>query len=95
MSTTKDVAVGILSFLAGIGIGLLLAPKSGKELRTDIGESAKEALDVSVEASKEAAHAAKEAANAALAAARKIPSSFKDMEFADLDENEIQNELVK
>ncbi len=95
MSTTKDVAVGILSFLAGIGIGVLLAPKSGREIRADLGHSAKDALDVTLEATKEAANAAKEASNAALEAARKIPTTFKDIDFTGPDEKEIQSELFK
>ena len=37
------------AFIAGIGIGtavgLILAPKSGEELRTDLSDAAKEAID--------------------------------------------------
>ncbi len=95
MSTTKDVAVGILSFLAGIGIGILLAPKSGREIRTDISESAKDALDATLEATKEAAHTAKEAANTALIAAKKIPQTFNDMELSSPDEEDVEEQLIK
>lgn len=104
---TKGVAIGVLSFMAGIGIGFLLAPKSGKELRTDIKDAAKDALDAAKDATKEvakeaahaakeAAHAAKEAALAAKAVAKKLPHHpYNDIDISSLKREEIEGELMK
>lgn len=93
---TKGAAIGILSFMAGIGIGLLLAPKTGKELRTEIKDAAKDALDSARDAAKEAAVAAKEAALAAKSVAKKLPHHpYNDIDISALNREEIEGELMK
>ncbi|NTV47453.1 MAG: YtxH domain-containing protein [Chlorobiales bacterium] len=92
---TKGVAIGVLSFMAGIGIGLLLAPKTGKQLRTDIKDAAKDALDAARDAAKDAAVAAKEAALAAKAVAKKLPHHpYNDIDLS-ANREEIESQLMK
>jgi len=95
MSTTKDVALGVLSFAAGIGIGLLLAPKSGKALREDIGHASKDALDAARHAAKEAAEAAKEAAAAAKKATQHLPNGYNDIDISSPSVKDVEDDLVK
>ncbi|ACF13825.1 hypothetical protein Ctha_1362 [Chloroherpeton thalassium ATCC 35110] len=95
MSTTKDVTLGILSFAAGITIGLLLAPKSGKELREDIGHASKDALESARKAAKEAADAAKEAAAAAKKATHHLQHAYNDIDLSSPSTEEIESDLVK
>ncbi|NTW49250.1 MAG: YtxH domain-containing protein [Chlorobiales bacterium] len=93
---TKGVAIGVLSFMAGVGIGLLLAPKTGKELRSDIKDAAKDALDAAKDAAKEAAVAAKEAAFAAKSVAKKMPHHpYNDIDLSTLSREEIESQLMK
>lgn len=40
MTRTQGFIVGVASFAAGIVIGMLFAPKSGRELRKEISDSA-------------------------------------------------------
>ncbi len=40
MTRTQSFIIGVASFAAGVAIGLLFAPKSGKELRKDISDTA-------------------------------------------------------
>lgn len=44
MTRTQSFIIGVASFAAGVAIGLLFAPKSGKELRKDISDSAQNYL---------------------------------------------------
>ncbi|KER10586.1 MAG: hypothetical protein HY22_03570 [[Candidatus Thermochlorobacteriaceae] bacterium GBChlB] len=58
MTKSQGFLIGVLSFAAGVGIGLLLAPKSGRDLRKDIKRSATlsnlfEDLDFSTSSSRE------------------------------------------
>lgn len=95
-SRTKGIAIGVLSFMAGVGIGLLLAPKSGKELRSDIKDAAKDAIDAAKDAAKEAAVAAKEAALAAKSVAKKLPHHpYNDIDLSSPNREEIESELMK
>jgi hypothetical protein len=40
MTRIQAMIIGIASFAAGVIIGMLVAPKSGKELRKELSESA-------------------------------------------------------
>ncbi len=46
MTRGQGIAIGVVSFLAGVAIGLLFAPKSGKELRKDLREKLEDATDL-------------------------------------------------
>ncbi|MFN3345943.1 MAG: YtxH domain-containing protein [Chloroherpetonaceae bacterium] len=46
MTRGQGIAIGVFSFLAGVAVGMLFAPKSGKELRKDLREKLEEATDL-------------------------------------------------
>lgn len=46
MTRGQGIAIGVFSFLAGVAVGMLFAPKSGKELRKDLREKIEEATDL-------------------------------------------------
>lgn len=46
MTRGQGIAIGVLSFLAGVAVGMLFAPKSGKELRQDLRRKLQEATDL-------------------------------------------------
>jgi gas vesicle protein len=46
MTRGQGIAIGIVSFLAGVAVGMLFAPKSGKELRKELREKIEDATDL-------------------------------------------------
>jgi gas vesicle protein len=46
MTRGQSIAIGLIGFAAGVVVGMLIAPKSGKELRDDIRRNAKKATDL-------------------------------------------------
>jgi len=46
MTRGQGLAIGIVSFLAGVAVGMLFAPKSGKELRKELREKIEDATDL-------------------------------------------------
>lgn len=46
MTRGQGIAIGVLSFLAGVAVGMLFAPKSGKELRRELREKIENATDL-------------------------------------------------
>jgi len=46
MTRGQGIAIGVFSFLAGVAVGMLLAPKSGKELRKELKEKIENATDL-------------------------------------------------
>ena len=46
MTRGQAITIGVFSFLAGIAVGFLFAPKSGRELRKDLREKLEEATDL-------------------------------------------------
>ncbi len=46
MTRGQGLAIGIVSFLAGVAVGMLFAPKSGKELRKELKEKLENATDL-------------------------------------------------
>jgi gas vesicle protein len=46
MTRGQGIAIGAVSFLAGVAIGMLFAPKSGKELRKDLRQKLQDATDL-------------------------------------------------
>jgi gas vesicle protein len=46
MTRGQGIAIGIVSFLAGVAVGMLFAPKSGKELRKELKEKIENATDL-------------------------------------------------
>ncbi len=46
MTRGQGIAIGVFSFLAGVAVGMLFAPKSGKELRKDLREKIEDATDL-------------------------------------------------
>ncbi len=46
MTRGQGIAIGVFSFLAGVAVGMLFAPKSGKELRKELREKLEDATDL-------------------------------------------------
>jgi gas vesicle protein len=46
MTRGQGIAIGVVSFLAGVAVGMLFAPKSGKELRKELKEKIENATDL-------------------------------------------------
>ncbi len=46
MTRGQGIAIGVVSFLAGVAVGMLFAPKSGKELRKELREKIEDATDL-------------------------------------------------
>jgi gas vesicle protein len=46
MTRGQGIAIGVFSFLAGVAVGMLFAPKSGKELRKELKEKIENATDL-------------------------------------------------
>ncbi|MCS6989926.1 MAG: YtxH domain-containing protein [Chloroherpetonaceae bacterium] len=46
MTRGQGIAIGVISFLAGVAVGMLFAPKSGKELRQELRQKLGEATDL-------------------------------------------------
>ncbi|MFQ3599144.1 MAG: YtxH domain-containing protein [Chloroherpetonaceae bacterium] len=46
MTRGQGIAIGVFSFLAGVAVGMLFAPKSGKELRKELREKIEDATDL-------------------------------------------------
>lgn len=46
MTRGQGLAIGIVSFLAGVAVGMLFAPKSGKELRKELRKKIEDATDL-------------------------------------------------
>ncbi len=46
MTRGQGIIIGVVSFLAGVAVGLLFAPKSGKELREDLRKKLEDAADL-------------------------------------------------
>ena len=46
MTRGQGLAIGVVSFLAGVAVGMLFAPKSGKELRKELREKIEDATDL-------------------------------------------------
>jgi gas vesicle protein len=46
MTKGQGFAVGFLAFAAGIALGMLIAPKTGKELRNDLQKAAQKVTDL-------------------------------------------------
>ncbi|MCS7012806.1 MAG: YtxH domain-containing protein [Chloroherpetonaceae bacterium] len=46
MTRMQGLLIGAISFAAGVAIGMLFAPKSGRELRQELRETAKKLPDL-------------------------------------------------
>ncbi len=46
MTRGQGIVIGVVSFLAGVAVGMLFAPKSGKELRKELREKIDDVTDL-------------------------------------------------
>ncbi len=82
------IIAGAIGATVGAVVALLLAPKSGSELRADIGDKAREYAEKAKETAHEVAEKAREAAHEVAERAREKVAEVRDQACPECDHEE-------